>query len=164
MTEVLHWHHKVPRHAGGTDEPENLIQLTPQEHAEAHLALYLEHGRWQDWQAALWLSGQNNDKAYLSARNSQNRAKAGPRSEASKIKTSETLKRKFAEGTFQPGCSHAPKTKEHNKKNSEANKEKWASGERKVIKNPGPTSKEGREKCSQRAKARWDKWRKDNKK
>ena len=32
----------------GTDDPSNLIELTPDEHAEAHRKLYEEHGRWQD--------------------------------------------------------------------------------------------------------------------
>lgn len=36
---------------GGTDDPENLIELTPEEHAEAHRLLWEEHGRWQDYLA-----------------------------------------------------------------------------------------------------------------
>lgn len=47
-------HHIIPRHAGGTDDPFNLIELMIEEHAEAHRKLYEEYGRWQDfvaWQA-----------------------------------------------------------------------------------------------------------------
>ena len=58
MKEYYHWHHIVPRHAGGTDEPENLVRVTTEEHAELHLALYLEHGRYEDWIAYHALSGQ----------------------------------------------------------------------------------------------------------
>ena len=50
---MSHLHHIVPIHAGGTDDPENLIELSIMEHAEAHRKLWLEHGRWQDklaWQ------------------------------------------------------------------------------------------------------------------
>jgi hypothetical protein len=42
---------------GGTDEPSNLMEVTTEEHAELHLALYLEHGRWQDWVASQGLAG-----------------------------------------------------------------------------------------------------------
>lgn len=43
---------------GGTDDPENLIELTVEEHAEAHKKLYEEYGRWQDRLAWMALSGQ----------------------------------------------------------------------------------------------------------
>jgi hypothetical protein len=33
---------------GGSDEPSNLIELTVEEHAEAHRILFEKHGRWQD--------------------------------------------------------------------------------------------------------------------
>ena len=36
---------------GGSDDPSNLIELTIEEHAEAHRLLYEEHGRWQDYLA-----------------------------------------------------------------------------------------------------------------
>lgn len=53
-----HWHHIIPRHAGGTDDPSNLVQLTLKEHAEAHRRLYEEFGRWQDKMAWEMLSGR----------------------------------------------------------------------------------------------------------
>ena len=42
---------------GGTDDPSNLVELTPEEHAEAHRKLYEEHGRWQDRVAWIGLAG-----------------------------------------------------------------------------------------------------------
>ena len=33
---------------GGSDDPENLVYLSIEEHAEAHRKLYEKHGRWQD--------------------------------------------------------------------------------------------------------------------
>ena len=33
---------------GGTDDPSNLVELTIEEHAEAHRKLFEEPGRWQD--------------------------------------------------------------------------------------------------------------------
>ena len=55
---MKHIHHKIPRHAGGTDDPENLIELTIEEHAEAHRLLYEKHGREEDRIAWLGLSAQ----------------------------------------------------------------------------------------------------------
>ena len=54
----LHAHHIVPLHAGGTNEENNIVYLTIEEHAKAHLALFEQHGRWQDKLAWQMLSGQ----------------------------------------------------------------------------------------------------------
>jgi len=43
---------------GGTDDPSNLVELTVEEHAEAHRKLFEEHGHWQDelaWKGLLKL-------------------------------------------------------------------------------------------------------------
>ena len=49
MTTITHKHHIVPRHMGGTDDESNLVELTVEEHALAHLFLYeLRMGEWQD--------------------------------------------------------------------------------------------------------------------
>lgn len=53
-----HKHHIIPKHVGGTDDPENLIELTVEEHANAHRKLWEQHGRWQDYVAWQALSGQ----------------------------------------------------------------------------------------------------------
>ena len=54
---ITHIHHKVPKYRGGTDDPSNLIEVTVEQHAELHLALYLEDGRWEDWLAFNGLAG-----------------------------------------------------------------------------------------------------------
>jgi hypothetical protein len=33
---MKHKHHIIPRHAGGTDDSSNIIELTVEEHAEEH--------------------------------------------------------------------------------------------------------------------------------
>ena len=53
-----HKHHIIPKHAGGTDDENNLIELSPEEHAEEHRKLYEQYGRWQDKVAWLALSGR----------------------------------------------------------------------------------------------------------
>lgn len=55
---MKHKHHIIPKHAGGTDDPSNLVELTVEEHAEAHRILYEQHERWQDFIAWKTLSGQ----------------------------------------------------------------------------------------------------------
>ena len=48
-----HKHHIIPKHMGGSDDPTNIVELTIEEHAEAHRKLYEEYGHWQDkvaWQ------------------------------------------------------------------------------------------------------------------
>jgi hypothetical protein len=55
---IKHLHHIIPRHAGGSDDPSNLVELTIEEHAEAHRVLYETHGRDEDRWAWLGLSGQ----------------------------------------------------------------------------------------------------------
>ena len=73
---ILHKHHIVPKHAGGTDNSSNLVELTIEEHAEAHRVLYEQYGRWQDKIAYEMLSGQisvadaikKTQKTYMSNR------------------------------------------------------------------------------------------------
>ena len=54
---MKHKHHIIPKHMGGTDDPSNLVELTVEEHAEAHRKLYEEHGHWQDYLAWKGLAG-----------------------------------------------------------------------------------------------------------
>ena len=55
---MIHFHHIVPLHAGGTDEPSNLKPMTISEHAEAHRLLWEQYGRKGDRLAWRALSGQ----------------------------------------------------------------------------------------------------------
>ena len=54
---MKHTHHIIPRHAGGSDDPSNLVELTITEHAEAHKKLYEEYGKDEDRLAWLGLAG-----------------------------------------------------------------------------------------------------------
>jgi hypothetical protein len=51
---MKHKHHIIPRHMGGSDDPSNLVELTIEEHAEAHRMLYEQYGKVEDkiaWQS-----------------------------------------------------------------------------------------------------------------
>ena len=52
-----HRHHIIPKHAGGTDDPSNLVLLSVEEHADAHKKLYEKYGRSGDLIAWKALSG-----------------------------------------------------------------------------------------------------------
>lgn len=91
--EALHRHHIVPRHAGGTNEPCNLVYLTVAEHAEAHRLLYEHYGRKLDRIAYLSLSKQI-DGAEARRLVASERMKGVPKSEAHRLKLSEARKGK----------------------------------------------------------------------
>jgi len=59
MRTKKHKHHIIPRHAGGTDDPSNIVELTIEEHAEAHRILWEQHRRVEDKIAWDMLSGRN---------------------------------------------------------------------------------------------------------
>jgi hypothetical protein len=55
---MKHKHHIIPKHMGGTDDSDNLVELTIEEHAEAHKILYEKFGKIEDYWAWKGLSGQ----------------------------------------------------------------------------------------------------------
>ena len=57
-TLMIHKHHIIPKHMGGTDDPTNIKELTIEEHAEEHKRLFEQHGHWQDYIAWQGLSGR----------------------------------------------------------------------------------------------------------
>ncbi len=59
---MIHKHHILPKHAGGTDHPSNLISLSVEEHAQAHKELYEKYGKKEDYLAWRGLAGLMNKK------------------------------------------------------------------------------------------------------
>lgn len=85
---IYHIHHIVPKYRGGSDDPSNLVKLTIEEHAQAHLDLYHQHGDERDLLAYKMLLGQiTHAEARLA------RAKL-PKTEEHKRKISEAVKGK----------------------------------------------------------------------
>ena len=63
---------------GGTDDPSNLIEVSVEQHAELHFALYLEHGKLEDYLAAKSLANYLDEdtqyaKAVLGGKTSSNK-------------------------------------------------------------------------------------------
>jgi hypothetical protein len=54
---------------GGSNDPSNLIELSVEDHAEAHRILYEQHGRWQDRLAWMGLSGRIGKEEIIQERN-----------------------------------------------------------------------------------------------
>lgn len=107
-TTHYHKHHILPKHMGGSDDPSNIIILTPAEHAEAHRILYETHGKWQDYIAWQGLSKRMDNESIIREKarlGNIGRApwhknkKIGPRSEATKKKISDTMKSKHIRPT-----------------------------------------------------------------
>jgi hypothetical protein len=56
-----HKHHIIPKHAGGSDDPSNLVSLSIEEHTEAHRLLWEKHGMTADFVAWKMLSGKTEE-------------------------------------------------------------------------------------------------------
>lgn len=107
----MHKHHIMPRSAGGTNHPENLVEVSVEEHAEIHRCLWVYGGRWQDeiaWRSLAGIIGK--EEIIL---------------EMSKRKPSEETKRKMRKPHPTQNCSHNKnQSAETRRKNSEWHKGK----------------------------------------
>lgn len=61
---MKHKHHIIPKHMGGSDDPTNIIELTVEEHSQAHLKLYEQYGKKEDLCAYYMLSGKSQDPEF----------------------------------------------------------------------------------------------------
>jgi hypothetical protein len=132
---IYHKHHIVPKHAGGTDEPSNIVELTVEEHAQAHKELWEKYGRWQDKVAWLCLSKQvTKDEAsrlIISEANLGHKRNIGKNNPMfGKTHTSDARKRiGKATKLRETGKKHGPRSEETKRKISEALKGKKKSKE-----------------------------------
>lgn len=82
---MKHKHHIIPKHMGGKDTPENIIFLTPAEHAKAHQELYEKYGKIEDYLAWKGLAGFMGKEEIISELMRKNGEKAGRNSYSKKI-------------------------------------------------------------------------------
>lgn len=119
---MKHIHHILPKYLGGSDDSSNLIELTVEEHAEAHRLLYEQHGNWQDYCAWQALSGRiGQEEALRMVQGMANKGKKRSPETIARMKEACRLRteRQRADGTLERA----------NKKRSESHKGKKKSAE-----------------------------------
>lgn len=91
---------------GGSDDSSNLIELTPEEHAEAHKILFEQHGHWQDyvaWQGLAKLSEKADlIKVILSESGKKGNANRSSTNKGKKYNTSKIKKEGIRSGNKNP--------------------------------------------------------------
>jgi hypothetical protein len=97
---IKHKHHIIPRHVGGTNDPSNIVELTIEEHAEAHHILYEQYGRDEDRLAWLGLSGQIGKDEILKQIAMAQKGKKKPEGFGEKIRQA-NLGRKHSENAIE---------------------------------------------------------------
>ena len=122
--KIYHVHHIVPKHAGGTDDPSNLVRLSVGEHAEAHRVLYETYGREEDRSAWLGLSGVHSNEETVYLAEQLGRAKGGlankdiPKSKEHKQRISEAINQKYESSDFRDNVAKAMKGNTNSKNHS----------------------------------------------
>ena len=175
---MKHKHHIVPRHMGGSDDPSNLIELTVEEHADAHRKLWEQYSNIKDYCAWKGLEGtigkeeivrllmdptgrvhteetkQKISKSQLGKPKHTEESKENLKQFRTGTKQSEETKRKISEAglgnTRCLGYKHTEETKSKVSKSLEGNK-RWSS-------NPN-VSEEERKKRSEASKEKWRQYR-----
>ncbi len=139
---MKHIHHIIPKHMGGTDEENNLVELTIEEHAEAHKKLYEEHGRWEDYLAWQGLAGLMTREELVKEMLSQ----AGKKGSGNQLGKKRGKYKKHAQGgNYKPVGTggtkwyHNPNdpTQKSCFKEGQEIPEGWVRGQGKKAKNPG---------------------------
>lgn len=122
MKSIYHYHHIIPKHMGGTDDPSNLVKLTIAEHAEAHKKLFEEYGSKFDYIAYLGLSNQigKEEANYLKMLGPKNWTESGMESLREHAK-----KRKGDKNPFY-GKTHSEETRDALRENQLSNS--WIKG------------------------------------
>ena len=131
---------------GGSDDPSNLIELTIEEHAEAHRVLYEKYGHWQDkvaWQGLLGLIGHDDimREMYDARKGEGNFFYGKKHSEETKQKISKANKGKLKGIPKPEGFSEKCRERVSGENNPMYGKTPWNKG-----KTLGPQSAESRRK------------------
>jgi len=89
---MRHRHHITPKHAGGSDDSENIVELTVTQHAMYHFANWQFWGRREDWIAWKGLAGICSKEKIVESLMQLGRDKG-------KLNREAAIKTMFAEGT-----------------------------------------------------------------
>jgi hypothetical protein len=122
---------------GGSDDPSNIIELTIDEHAEAHRILYVKYGKQEDYIAWKGLSGQIHIEEIIKSKCSigGHANKGVSKTEQHKAKIANALtgsmhteerKSKISKAAVGNKNSKNHSSKEYKQKQSEAMKKAWA--------------------------------------
>jgi len=127
---IYHIHHIVPRHMGGTDDPSNLIELTVEEHADAHLRLWEEHGSKYDLIAYQCLSGSIDKKDIIRQVQTESAKKRWSDPEYRK-RHSEAMKQRWLDPEYREKQNKRSfyKNPEYRERISKANIKRWSDPE-----------------------------------
>lgn len=145
MDQILHTHHIIPRHAGGTDDPSNLIELSIEDHAEIHRKLYERYGRIEDrlaWQGLAGLIGKEemwremcaNTKGSRWLHNPQNPAERKMVHSANEIPAGWIYGR--GENTWSANRNYSEVSEQTRSKTADSMKKAWANGSHSDRKKP----------------------------
>lgn len=111
---MKHKHHIIPKHEGGIDQPENIIYLSIEEHAEAHRLLYEKNGKIEDYLAWKGLAGIMSKEEIVQKLMSENGKAVGNKMFQDKkgifnedVKRSEKYKSGISKGGKKAGKIHA---------------------------------------------------------
>jgi hypothetical protein len=75
---MTHKHHIIPKYLGGTDDPENLIELSPSHHLLVHWWYYRMWGRQEDLGACYLLCGWKSELGRMGAKRINDRRESDP--------------------------------------------------------------------------------------
>ena len=118
---MKHKHHIIPKHMGGSDNADNIVELTVEEHAEAHKKLYEQHGHWQDYCAWQALSGRIGQEEILRMKQGANKGKKPSPETIERMRQSALIRaeRQRADGTLARANKKRSETQTGYKKSAE---------------------------------------------
>lgn len=92
-------HHIIPKHAGGTDDPDNLVKLTFRQHIFIHRLRWKAFGEFGDYLAYKWMSGYKSEHTRFTSQHllGKKRAAEGWMDRIRPLANNETQRRKARE-------------------------------------------------------------------
>lgn len=110
---TTHKHHIIPKHMGGTDNPNNIVEVSVLKHAKLHEQLYNEFHMWQDYVAWQGLLKNIDNQTIIKMKQSLGGQLGGKKRKGSKfsLEHKEKLsKAKLGMTSNMKGKKHTPET------------------------------------------------------